>query len=282
MQEGSFSRTAFGVAMRRAEHQLFDDPRVLDDPLALRIVGKRAVESLRGNRKRADNRFSRAFRAFMVARSRYAEDQVALLVARGVTQCVVLGAGLDTFAYRSPHAGLSVFEVDYPATQTWKRKRLEAASITIPSSLTLAPVDFERQTLELGLEAAGFRPNLPAAFSWLGVTPYLSREACFSTLGYIARRPAGSGVFFDFAIQRSLLKLRQRLALYLLSRRVAKAGEPFRLFFDPVLLAGDLRRLGFSRTETLDGAQISSLYFKDRADGLRVVGGLAQLMGAWV
>src|SRR5882762_1319056 len=167
MQEGTFSRTAERVAIRRAAHQLLDQPRVLDDPLALRIIGSEAEEALRSNPKE-DHSFSRAFRAFMAARSRYTEDELANAFAHGVRQYVVLGAGLDTFAYRNPHPGLRVFEVDHPATQAWKREQLQAAAIAIPASLTFVPVDFERQTLADGLAQCGFNPSGAAFFSWLG------------------------------------------------------------------------------------------------------------------
>src|ERR1700676_383034 len=116
MQEGKFSKTAQRVAIRRAAHQLLDQPKVLDDPLALRIIGSETADELKSNPKE-HHAFSRAFRAFMAARSRYAEDELARAVAQGVTQYVILGAGLDTFAYRSPHSGLRVFEVDHPSTQ---------------------------------------------------------------------------------------------------------------------------------------------------------------------
>jgi methyltransferase (TIGR00027 family) len=197
MQEGKFSRTARRVAIRRAAHQLLDQPRVLDDPLALRIIGSEAEDELRSNPKE-DHAFSRAFRAFMAARSRFAEDELARAVGLGVKQYVVLGAGLDTFAYRNPHAGLRVFEVDHPDTQAWKREQLHAAGIAIPASLTFVPIDFERQTLAAGLAQSGFNANAAAFFSWLGVTPYLTREACMTTLSFIAKMPTGSGgvVFF--------------------------------------------------------------------------------------
>src|ERR1700675_701916 len=146
MQEGKFSKTAHRVAIRRAAHQLLDQPRVLDDPLALRIIGSEAEQELRSNPKE-HHAFSRAFRAFMAARSRYAEDELARAVAQGVAQYVVLGAGLDTFAYRNPHDGLHVFEVDHPATQAWKREQLQTAGMVIPAALTFVPIDFERGTL---------------------------------------------------------------------------------------------------------------------------------------
>jgi methyltransferase (TIGR00027 family) len=281
MQEGKFSRTAQRVAIRRAAHQLFDQPRVLDDPLALLIIGSEAAEALRSNPKE-DHAFSRAFRAFMAARSRYAEDELARAVERGVGQYVVLGAGLDTFAYRNPHEGLHVFEVDHPATQAWKREQLQAAGIAVPASLTFVPIDFEQQTLVDGLAESGFNAKAGGFFSWLGVTPYLTRDACMTTLIFIAKMTAGSGVVFDFAVDRKLLSLGQRMALDALSRRVARYGEPFQLFFDPEKLEQELKGMGFHRTEFLQGKELNARYFKDRRDGLLVRGGLGHLMGAWV
>jgi methyltransferase (TIGR00027 family) len=281
MQTGKASRTAQMVAIRRAAHQLLDQPLVLDDPLALRIIGYEAEQALHSNPKE-HHIFARAFRAFMVARSRFAEDELAHAVVHGLRQYVVLGAGLDTFAYRNPHTGLRVFEVDHPATQAWKHERLQAANISVPSSLTFVPIDFERQTLDVGLEQRGFDANAPAFFSWLGVTPYLTREACVTTLSFIAKMQPGSGVVFDFAMDRTLLNWGQRMALDALSKRVAAAGEPFQLFFDPAKLQDELQSLGFHRTEFLQGKQINERYFHDRADGLCVRGGLGHLMAAWV
>jgi len=281
MQEGKFSRTAQRVAIRRAAHQLLDEPKVLDDPLALRIIGSEAAAALRSDPKE-HHAFSRAFRAFMAARSRFAEDELARAVADRVTQYVILGAGLDTFAYRNPHPGLRVFEIDHPATQAWKHEQLQSAGIAIPPSLTFVPVDFEHQTLANALARSGLNTNAPAFFSWLGVTPYLTREACMTTLHVIAKMPAGSGVVFDFAIDPALLNPGQRQALDALSARVARYGEPFQLFFDPSKLQDELKTLGLHRTEFLQGAQINARYFKDRSDGLCVRGGLGHLMGAWV
>src|SRR5258706_12265395 len=221
MQERTFSRTAERVAIRRAAHQLLDQPRVLDDPLALRIIGSEAEEELRSNPKE-DHAFSRAFRAFMAARSRYTEDELAGAFAQGVRQYVVVGAGLDTFAYRNPHSGLRVFEVDHPATQAWKRKQLQAADIAIPASLTFVPVDFERQTLEGGLAQRGFNPRAAAFFSWLGVTPYLPREACPSTLTFIAKMPPGSRGVFYFAVDRGLLNPGRRIGRVAPSERAGR------------------------------------------------------------
>ena len=135
MIEARPSRTALRVAMRRAAHQLYDNPKVLDDPIAMPIVGPRAAEKLRAERPGAFGKFGLGLRAFMAARSRFAEDALARSITRGATQYVILGAGLDTFAYRNPYAesALHVFEVDFPATQEWKRRNLKEAQIAIPS-----------------------------------------------------------------------------------------------------------------------------------------------------
>jgi methyltransferase (TIGR00027 family) len=281
MQEGRFSHTAYRVAMRRAAHQILDHPRVLDDPLALRIIGAEAANELRSNPKE-HRAFARAFRAFMAARSRFAEDELARAVASGISQYVILGAGLDTFAYRNPHAELRVFEVDHPNTQVWKREQLQNAGISIPPSLIFVPIDFERQRLRSALEQAGFDETAPAFFSWLGVVPYLTREAWISTLRLIAEMPANSGVVFDFAVDPALLKPGQREALDALCKRVAAAGEPFQLFFDPAQLQDELKSMGFTRAELLQGPELNARYFRNRTDGLLVRGGLGHLISAWV
>jgi methyltransferase (TIGR00027 family) len=256
--------------MRRAAHQLLDEPRVFDDPLAVAITD--------GESERppgADHPFARSLRAFIAVRSRYAEDQVARAVEQGVRQYVVLGAGLDTFAYRNPFqsAGLHVFEVDHPATQEWKRERLRESGIAVPDAMAFAPVDFERESLDNGLAKTGFAQQRPAFFSWLGVTPYLSRPAFDATIEFIAGLPSGSGVAFDFAVERSLLSPMQQVALDALASRVARAGEPFRLFFDPAALVSDLMRLGFGHIEDLNCDRINARYFAGRSDGLAVSGG---------
>jgi methyltransferase (TIGR00027 family) len=281
MQQGTFSKTAQRVAIRRAAHQLLDEPRVLDDPLALRIIGLDAERALRSDPKE-HHAYSRAFRAFMAARSRYAEDELARAFDQGVTQYVVLGAGLDTFAYRNPHAGLQVFEVDHPATQAWKREQLQNVGIAIPPSLTFVPIDFEQQTLAAGIAQSGFNSNSAAFFSWLGVTPYLTREAFEATVTFIAKMPSGGGVVFDFAVDPVLLNPGQRQALDALAKRVARYGEPFQLFFDPEKLQDELKNFGFHRTELLQRKELNARYFKDRTDGLLVRGSIGHLMGAWV
>lgn len=283
MRDERPSATAQRVAVRRAAHQVLDSPKVFVDPLAERVIGSQAAEQLKSELETHQTRTSRALRAFIAARSRFAEDELARAIERGASQYIILGAGLDTFAYRSPYPGstLRVFEVDHPATQAWKQRSLTAAGIPIPTSVTFAPVDFEKQTLADGLERAGFRREQVTFCSWLGVTPYLTEEAFLATIRFIASMPPGSGVAFDYAVPRSSLSLFEKLAFDAISQHVAGAGEPFRLFFDPEDLTERLKRSGFTAVTDLGPEQINSRYFAHRTDGLHVGGGLAHLLGAW-
>jgi len=269
------SFTAQRVAMRRAAHQLFDDPRVFEDPLAMAILGEEPAAKVK-----SETGGSRHIRAFMAARSRYAEDELTAAVAHGATQYVVLGAGLDTYAYRNVHSRLRVFEVDHPATQAWKRKQLDDAGIPVPSSLTFVPTDFEEQSLRSALEDSGFQAGEISFFSWLGVTPYLTPEAALATLAFIGSLPTGSGVVFDYAVERSSLDPVEQMAMDALASRVARAGEPFRLFLDPRALNRMLKNAGFHEVEDLGPADIDERYFAGRTDGLRVSVGLAHLVNA--
>lgn len=282
MQESRPSRTALHVALRRAAHQRFDArPLVLDDPIAVPILGAHAAELDRTpglNPLRKPRPYSHALRAFVVARSRYAEDQLAERVARGVTQYVLLGAGLDTFAHRNPHATLRVFEVDHPATQQWKRELLGATNLPNPPRLTYVPVDFESQSLPAQLAAAGHSSALPTFFSWLGVVPYLTLAAFRGTLGFIAAQPAGSGLVFDYAQPRHVLPADERLAHDSLSARVQQAGEPFRLFFTPAEAAAELA--AFRRIEDLGSDELNRLYFSHRTDRLKLLGNVGRLLSA--
>ncbi len=279
MQTGRASKTALRVAIRRAAHQLVDDPRILDDPIAVRLLGSAYQRDM----ERAMHKVARDFRAFMAARSRYVEDRLAEAVADGVTQYVVLGAGLDTFAYRNPFPGLRVFEVDFPATQEWKRAMLQEANIALPANLTFVPLDFEHRALAEGLREAGFDDGKAAFFGWLGVVPYLTLDAFRATLGVVAGLPAGTAVGFDYALEPKTLGPTGRMAFKALAGRVAAAGEPFQLFFTPETMALELARAGFQRVEQLDSDDLNELYFKDRADGLKLSSvKLGMLAAAWV
>ncbi|HEX7730437.1 MAG TPA: class I SAM-dependent methyltransferase [Terracidiphilus sp.] len=279
MEHGKASRTALRVAIRRAAHQLMEEPRILHDPVVLPLLGPGFERDL----ERASHMVARDFRAFMAVRSRYAEDLLAEAVAAGVTQYVVLGAGLDTFAYRNPHGGLRVFEVDFPATQEWKRAKLAEARIAEPENLTFVPLDFEHRTLAEGLAEAGFDAARSAFFGWLGVVPYLTRAAFEATLKTIGALPKGTGVCFDYALDPETLSPQRRQVFEALAERVARAGEPFRIFFTPAELEHALRAAGFAQVVHADSAVMNALYFDGRADGLRLSGeALGQMAAAWV
>jgi methyltransferase (TIGR00027 family) len=211
-------------------------------------------------------------RAFMAARSRFAEETLAEAVKNGTSQLVILGAGLDTFAYRNPHPRLAVFEVDHPATQAFKRAQLDAAGIEVPPSLAFVPVDFEHQTVGAALAAAGFGREQPALFSWLGVTMYLDRAGVLAVLANIAAGAApGTAVVFDYVVPPAAIDDAAIRARYeALAARLAAIGEPWRSSFDPGELDQALRRAGFGQVEDWDGAALNARYFAGRADGLEV------------
>ena len=279
MQTGQASKTALRVAIRRAAHQLMEGPRILDDPIAVPLIGSAFPRDM----ERAMHKVARDFRAFMAARSRYVEDRLAEAVAAGITQYVILGAGLDTFAYRNPFPSLRVFEVDFPATQEWKRGMLRDAGIPLPGNLTFLPMDLEHKALAAGLAESGFDRTRPAFFGWLGVVPYLTLKAFRATLADIASLPVGTGLGFDYALDPSTLGRNGRIAFKALARRVEAAGEPFRLFFTPEALAGELARAGFGRVQQVDSDALNERYFRNRADGLRLSDvKLGMLVAAWV
>jgi methyltransferase (TIGR00027 family) len=266
MEHGRPSKTALRVAMRRAAHQLLDRPCVLHDPIAVPLLGRDfAVDTLRETHPVA-----RAFRAFMAARSRWVEDRLAAAVAAGTAQYAVLGAGLDTFAWRNPFPSLRVFEVDFPATQEWKKSMLAEAGLDVPGNLAFVPVDFEVQALAERLAASGFDFGAPAFFGWLGVVPYLTLDAFRSTLATIAALPAGTQVAFDYALSPETFSPLRRMFFDALAARVARSGEPFKLFFTPEQLAAELSRAGFQTVEQADSAQLNELYFRNRSDGLEL------------
>ena len=275
--------------MRRAAHQLYDEaPLVFADPLALRVLSEDSRAELRQREEMERTQpFARGMRAFLCARSRFAEDALERAVANGVRQYLVLGAGLDTYGARSTlpecsiHAELRIFEVDHPATQAWKRVCLEQAGVHVPNTVTFVPVNFESESLMERLAVSGFDAGAPAFCSWLGVLPYLTREAAVGTLRALGSLPVGSGVAFDYSVARESLSPTQQAAYDWLADRVARAGEPFQLGFDPAELGQLLRECGFGQVEDLDSEAIVARYFAGRTDGLTVRGGLGRLACAW-
>ena len=259
------------VAKYRAAHQILDNPKILEDPLALRIIGTEAESKLHFDLASFQSPELRAFRAGVMIRNRYAEDELARSIQMGVRQYVILGAGLDTFAYRNPFPFLRVFEVDHPATQAWKRSCLEKAAITIPKSVAYVSVDFERPMLSNALRESGFKSDELTFVSFIGVVRYLSWEILESVLSSIVSLvPAGSELVFDFAPPSSL---RQRLREFTgeLVVNWKSGNKGFRpSYFDPVLLARYLKRIGFADVQLLGPKEMNVRYCKDRTDGLRI------------
>jgi methyltransferase (TIGR00027 family) len=282
MQEGQGSRTADRVAERRAAHQVRDRPLVFDDPLALRIIRPEVARELRENPPTFESSpLGPYLRAFFVMRSRFAEDELAAAVARGVKQYVVLGAGFDTFAYRNPFPELRVFEVDHPDTQAIKRQRLAGGDIDIPPSLTFVSIDFSTTALDEALRGAGFDASSPAFFSWLGVVPYLERPDIDKTFAFIASLPSPTTVVFDYAVPASTLNWTGRLIFHQMAKRVAALGEPWKTFFEPPALLADLRRLGFHAAADFAGEELNRRYFTGRKDKLKI-GGMGHMAMASV
>lgn len=274
------SRTALGVAIRRASHQLYDSPPlVLNDPIAVPILGERYRPALEEAAASLDERFSVSLRAWLVARSRLAEDNLAQAVGNGVRQYVLLGAGLDTFAHRNPHSDLQVFEVDHPATQQWKRELILSNGLPEPSCLHYVPVDFEHQDLAQQLAIGGLDFAAPTVFAWLGVVMYLTRPAFRKTIDLIGRFPEGSGVIFDYALPRHALAQHELETRDALSARVQSIGEPFQLFFTPEEMKMQLAQ--FQRVEDLDARELNARYFANRKDRLNLVGRSANIVSAW-
>jgi len=257
LRAGQPSRTALGAAAFRAIHQTLEGGVIFHDPFAVRILDD---ETRAGLDDMAADVSLRPMRLMIAARSRFSEETLAACVARGVRQVVVLGAGLDTFSLRNPHAGVRVFEVDYPATQDWKRERLEQAGLVVPDTLTFAPVDFERQSLTDGLAAAGFRSDRPAFFQWLGVVPYLTREAISQTLDFIARVPE-SEVVFDYGEPFENYSQERRANVMAVAERAAARGEPWLSQFDPAEISDLLREAGFGVVEDLGMAALSERFY---------------------
>jgi methyltransferase (TIGR00027 family) len=228
----------------------------------------------------AANPSPRPMRLFIAARSRFSEDTLSACVARGVRQIVVLGAGLDTFALRNPHEGqgVHVFEVDYPATQRWKRACFEQAGVAVPASLTFAPVDFERQSLAEGLAAAGFQADRPAFFQWFGVVPYLSRDAVGVTLDFIAGVP-GSAVVFDYAEPFANYPAERRENVMAVAAGAAARGEPWLSLFDPAEVSDMLRGKGFGVVEDLGLAEFTERFYGALKQGI-VIGPGAHVVHA--
>jgi methyltransferase (TIGR00027 family) len=266
MSDYKASHTALGTAYLRAAHQLLESkPLLFDDPVALPLLGLKAIKLIQNT---ADNYRSPemlALRAHVVLRSRFTEDRLAAAVSRGITQYVILGAGFDTFALRQPPWAkkIKIIEVDHAGTQTMKRSHIAAAGLAMPENVVFADIDFENESLHDGLLRYGVSMKEPSFFSWLGVTMYLKEDAIDAVLRSVAIFPAGSEIVLTFLTQSSDSPSP-------LAQRVANLGEPFVSYFEPDTLEAKLRGAGFSKVAFLTPAEAEALYFRQSPKDLPV------------
>jgi methyltransferase (TIGR00027 family) len=259
MKPGEPSRTALMIARQRAAHQVLDHGSILYDPFAMKILREDEKDVLQFANKHPLAGIGRLFTA---ARSRIAEDALSRAVERGVRQIVILGAGLDTFALRNPHGALDIriYEVDHPATQTWKRERIAEAQIALPPWLIFVPVDFERDDVGDKLVAAGFQQDSPAFFTWLGVVPYLTEDAIGRTLDYMSSIQ-NSEVVFDYMEPPEAFSEELRQMEKARAAQLEKMGERSDSRFEPAGIAAILRAHGFSVIEEdIDFQEIASRF----------------------
>jgi methyltransferase (TIGR00027 family) len=285
------SLTAIGTALMRAAHTRLGDPALIDDPWGERLVTDSerdallqvALVGLDPQRRQQlealaskDEMWTAAVREYpmygwVVLRMRYAEEALESAVRAGVTQYVIVGAGMDSFALRSPAyaEAVQVFEVDHPATQKFKRRRLLDLGVTVPDRLHFVPSDLSLEGVDDALRRSSFRFDQPAFFSWLGVTTYLTREANLATLRAIAASGGrGSELVFTYIDQRELDPDPGASDLQQVRETVRAMDEPWVSGFYPTELAGVLDGLGLELVEDLGGVGLYARYCEGRSDNL--------------
>ena len=261
--------TAVRTALWRALHTEIDaQPLVFDDRIGLQLV---APDEQWRNRPDMGP-FTKPFRASIVARARFVEDVVQEQAARGISQYVILGAGLDTFAQRKRDlaSGMNVFEIDQPATQEWKRERLTELGYGVPSTLHFVPVDFEAgNTWWEQLAASGFDASKPAVVASTGVSMYLSKEAVMATLQQVATFTPGSTLVMSFMLPIELNDPDIRAGVERAAAGAKASGTPWLSFFKPAEILALARDAGFVKVEHVSAAALAERYFANRADDLR-------------
>jgi len=273
MESGKHSFMAEGSAYLRAVHMSVDgEPKILNDPLAAKLLGADFDDKIATDRERLASPGLIKARSLIVMRSRYAEDELTAAIDRGVTQYVLLGAGLDTSPYRSGHPAQHVqtFEVDHPDTQRWKLGKLKKAGVSMRDNLHHVAVDFEHDSLAERLIAGGFNIHEPAFFSWLGVSYYLNRDSVLDIFRYVAGLPSPSQLVFDFVMDDSELSETEREGIKKILTFVEQFGEPWLCRLGPTDLQQMLHAAGFNKTFYFSQELANQRYFKDRTDGLRL------------
>jgi methyltransferase (TIGR00027 family) len=265
MRNEEFSRTALATATLRAAHRILDEGTlVVDDPIAIRLLGADAHQKILESKLRYEQPVSLALRSHVVLRSRYTEDRLQEAMARGIRQYILIGAGLDSFALRQPDwaKDLIIIEVDHPATQSAKQARIQSAGIPLPHNLRFVAVDFEQETLHDAMRNNGVDTALPTFFSWLGVTMYLTEAAIDAALKGISAFPIGSELVLTFSEPPPSSNSVESAMGAALSQRVADLGEPFISFFKPPQMEAKLRHAGFTTVEFLSADDANERYFQ--------------------
>jgi len=264
------SRSALMAAAARAAHLIVDkEPYVFADTLAAALLGERAEELIAYHRLHGGHPVLAGARAQVTCRSRYAEDSLAAAAARGVAQYVILGAGLDTFAYRSPlAAALRVIEVDHPSTQEWKRQALRSAGIAAPPGVTFVPADLAAGDLSGVLGRAGLDLAAPVFVSWLGVVMYLAPDDVATALGALGGLAPGSEVVADYMLAPGLRDEAGALYADQVGKSSAEHGEPWRSAFAPGGLSAIASAAGFGMVRHVSPWDAVPAALRDRDDAL--------------
>ncbi|HEY4135114.1 MAG TPA: class I SAM-dependent methyltransferase [Alphaproteobacteria bacterium] len=282
-QDEAPESTAARVALWRALHVELDaPPHVLADDVGLKLLAPDAGWRSRGD---MDPQFTRPFRASIVARARFIEDLVAEQAGHGLSQYVILGAGLDSFAQRRPEIAsrLTVFEVDQPGPQAWKRRRLTELGFGVPDWLRFVPVDFEAaSSWRDGLVKAGFDAGKPAVLVSTGVSMYLTKEANAATLRQIAALAPGSTFAMTFLLPLEMADPELRPALEMAAKGARASGTPFVSFFTPPEIVALAREAGFGDARHVSSADLTQRYFAGRTDGLRPPNNAEELLVATI
>ncbi|KVE07408.1 class I SAM-dependent methyltransferase [Burkholderia anthina] len=283
IREDAPDSTAARVALWRALHVELDaPPHVFTDEIGLQLLAPEPGWQRRGD---MDPQFTRPFRASIVGRARFIEDLVAEQAARGVRQYVILGAGLDSFVQRRPDMAsrVTVFEVDQPAPQRWKQRRLVELGFGVPDWLRFVPVDFEaKQSWRDALVGAGFDAGKPAVVVSTGVSMYLTREANAAALREVASLAPGSTFAMTFLLPLDNADPDVRPGMEMAAKGARASGTPFISFFMPDQIQALALEAGFAKAEHVSAAELTRRYFADRTDGLRPPNRAEELLVATV
>lgn len=273
MERAKASRTAENVAAFRAAHQqLPPERRLVDDPVAARLVSPEGESGDLLRQFMADPSSKAQTQLIGLAlRERFTQDRLHDAHSRGVRQYAVIGAGFDTFAYRQPAwaRDLRIVEIDQAATQDAKRERLAGAGLPIPPNLRFVPGGLGERALPELLTAGGLDAAQPIFLAMLGVSQYLPRTAFDDTLRAVAALPGGSEIVFSLVLRDDLLDPDEAATIARMREGAAAAGEPFLTQFDPEQLRLDLLGMGFGAVERLSPAAADAAYFGGEGDDRR-------------